>query len=71
MGVFVVGCGAAGEAGLPDLGFVVTAFCVLDPEMNAFARRAFSDAVAFDTLEEAMSDVLVMQETLLLLNVCS
>ena len=60
MGVLVVGCGAAGEVGLSDLGFVGNPFCGPDPEMNDFARRAFPDPVAFDTLEEAMSDVAVM-----------
>ena len=65
IGVLVVGCGAAGEVGLSDLGFMVNAFCESDPEMNVFARRAFPDAVAFDTLGDAMSDVVARQEILL------
>ena len=65
MGVFVVGCGAAGEVGLSDLGFVANAFCEPDPKMSAFARHAFPRVVASDTLEEAMSDLVVMQEILL------
>ena len=64
MGVFVVGCGVAGETGLSDLDFVVNAFCEPDPAMDAFALRAFPGDVAFDTLEEATSDIVVMQEIL-------
>ena len=64
MGVFVVGCGMSGEVGLSDLGSVVNAFCDPDPQMNAFARNAFPNAVAFGTLGEAMSDDLSMREIL-------
>ena len=65
MGVFVVGSGAAGEVGLSYLGFVVNAFCEPDAKINAFARRTFPVTVDFGTLEEAMADVVMMQEILL------
>ena len=63
-GVFVIGIEASGECGLGDLGLKVSAFCEPDPEMNRFGRLAFPDTVAFDTLEEAMSDVEAMEKLL-------
>ena len=35
------------------------------PHVNAFTRRAFPVAIAFDTPEKAMADVVVMKELLL------
>ena len=57
------------EVGLSNRGFVVNVFCEPDPKMNAFARRAFPNAVAFGTLEGTIPDVVVIQE-ILLITVC-
>jgi hypothetical protein len=64
MNVFVIGIGASGECGLSDLNLNVSAFCEPDPDMNKFARLAFPGAVAFNTLEEAMSDVSAIEALL-------